>query len=163
VLIRGNGDQSGDAGAPHVDAVRFIQRVARAFESARDQGGEIRLRLSPPELGSLRVEVNMVEQGLVARVEAETPEARTILLENLPALRERLAEQGVKLERFDVDLSQQRSGQDRGQQPDQTPSRQQTPPSRAARVSTPSEAGDVPLRSPHPAQMVHDRRLNVIV
>ena len=40
-----------------------------------------------------------------ARLEVETESARGALLENLPALRERLAEQGVKIERFDVDLA----------------------------------------------------------
>ena len=39
-----------------------------------------------------------------ARVEAETKEAKNLLLENLPALRDRLAQQNIKIQKFDVDL-----------------------------------------------------------
>ena len=41
---------------------------------------------------------------MTARVEAETPAARNILLDNLPALRDRLAQQDIKVQRFNVDL-----------------------------------------------------------
>lgn len=96
---------------PDVDANRFLQRVARAFQAADERGGEVRLRLSPPELGALRLEVTVREGVLTARVETETSSARTILLDNLPQLRERLAEQGMKIEKFDVDVSGRQSGQ----------------------------------------------------
>jgi len=102
------------------DQNRFVQRVARAFDAAKNRDGEIRLRLSPPELGSLRLEIRMQQGGIVARLEAETQSTRTLLIDNLPALRERLAEQGVHIEQFDVDLLDRR---DQGQQrdPNQTP------------------------------------------
>ncbi len=103
---RGSREVSG----PPIDAQRILTRVARAFVLAQDGGGELRLRLSPAELGSLRLEVRVQEGVLTARVEAETPAARTVLIENLPALRERLAEQGVRIERFDVDLMQHSPG-----------------------------------------------------
>jgi flagellar hook-length control protein FliK len=84
--------------------------VARAFAAAQERDGEVRLRLSPPELGSLRLRVQVQDGALVARLEAETSAARTALIDNLPALRERLAEQGVRIERFDVDLMQRHGG-----------------------------------------------------
>jgi flagellar hook-length control protein FliK len=87
-----------------MDRVRFVQRVARAVRSSADRGGPLRLRLSPPELGALRLEVQLRSGVLTARLEAETPAARALLLENLPQLRERLAEQNVQVGRFDVEL-----------------------------------------------------------
>ena len=93
----------GDITLTEADQSRFVQRVARAFESA-GEGGQIRLRLSPPELGSLRMEVSVHNGVLSAHVEAETPQARLLLLDHLPALRDRLQEQNIKIERFDVDL-----------------------------------------------------------
>jgi len=102
------------------DQNRFLQRVARAFDAAKNRDGEIRLRLSPPELGSLRLEVRMQQGGMIARLEAETPAARTLLIDNLPVLRERLAEQGVHIEQFDVDLldrHDQSNFHDQGQRP----------------------------------------------
>ena len=98
-------------GASEIDRQRFVQRVVRALHNLGDaEGGQIRLRLSPPELGSIRLDVTLRGGVLAAQVEAETPQARTALLENLPALRERLAEQNIKIERFDVDLMNQSSG-----------------------------------------------------
>jgi flagellar hook-length control protein FliK len=148
----------------HVDAARFLQRVTKAFESARDRGGEIRLRLSPPELGALRVEVNMSEHGLAARVEVETNDARTVLLENLPALRERLAEQGLRLEKFDVELSQREPDQQGGNLSDQSRDRQSQPEARTVRnpVLRPNAVAATPTDIT-PSTGWQDRQLNVIV
>ncbi|MGL4514219.1 MAG: flagellar hook-length control protein FliK [Lacipirellulaceae bacterium] len=93
------------AGGPAVDPARFVTRVSRAFEAAADRGGgPIRLRLSPPELGSLEIRLEIRDGAMTATVEADTPAARQALLENLPALRDRLAEQQVRVERFDVNV-----------------------------------------------------------
>lgn len=87
------------------DRVRLVQRVARAFEAAGARGGTIRIRLHPPELGALRLEVHVRNGAMTARLEVESNEARTVLLENLPALRDRLAAQDIKVARFDVEVS----------------------------------------------------------
>lgn len=111
-LVARNGEASSTKGLQNgPDQARFLSRVARAIETAQQRGGEIRLRLSPPELGSLRLEVKLQNGVLTARVEAETTIARDALLENLPVLRERLAEQGVRIEQFDVDLLDRQFGQ----------------------------------------------------
>jgi flagellar hook-length control protein FliK len=100
---------------PRVDTARFVGRVARAFHFAQERGGTLQLRLSPPELGALRLELTVHEGVLSASLEAETPAARRLLLDNLPALREKLAEQNVRVERFDVDLRRDdREGQSGG-------------------------------------------------
>ncbi len=104
--------RSASAEAPSAEAggnAKFVQRVAGAFRAAQDRGGEVRLRLSPPELGSLRIELTVKNGALTARLEAETQAARTILLENLPALRDRLAEQDIRIEKFDVDVREESS------------------------------------------------------
>jgi flagellar hook-length control protein FliK len=92
------------------ERARFVQRVAGAFQAAEDGGGQVRLRLSPPELGALRLDVTLRAGVLSAHLEAETPQARTLLLDSLPALRERLAEHNIKVDRFEVDLMNQSSG-----------------------------------------------------
>jgi flagellar hook-length control protein FliK len=110
-VLPGRGAARASSASPlsEIERARLVQRVARAVETA-GEGGQMRLRLSPPELGSLRLEVS-VRQGLMtAHIEAETPQARLLLLDNLPALRDRLQEQNVKIERFDVDLMNQPGG-----------------------------------------------------
>ncbi len=94
-------------GLTHAERVRFVQRVANAFQTATERGGELRLRLAPPELGPMRLEVQMERGVLTARVEVETPAARNALLDNLPLLRERLAGQEIKIGSFDIDLMDQ--------------------------------------------------------
>jgi flagellar hook-length control protein FliK len=94
--------QAGSVG--QTDQARFLQRVTAAFQSVGDRSGSVRIMLSPPELGSLRLEVSIQNGTLSAHLQAETPAARNLLLDNLPALRDRLAGQNIKVDRFDVDL-----------------------------------------------------------
>jgi len=100
----------------HVDRARFVERVSRAFEALGDRSGTLRLRLSPPELGSMRLEISVHDGALTARMETETQAAKSVLLENLPALKERLAQQEIRIERFDVDVMDHRSGGDQADQ-----------------------------------------------
>jgi flagellar hook-length control protein FliK len=94
--------QAGSVG--QTDQTRFLQRVTAAFQSVGDHSGSVRIMLSPPELGSLRLEVSIQNGAMSAHLQAETPAARNLLLDNLPALRDRLAGQNIKVDRFDVDL-----------------------------------------------------------
>lgn len=84
------------------DRTRFIERVAGAFRAADRGDGSVRMKLHPPELGSLHLEVTTRNGGLVARLETDTPEARSLLLDNLSTLRDRLTLQEIKIERFEV-------------------------------------------------------------
>lgn len=90
--------------------MRFVQRVARAFQAAGDNGGQVKLRLSPPDLGSLQMNITVKDGVMTAHVQAETQSAQNLLLSSLPDLRDRLAQQDIRLERFDVDLSNQSPG-----------------------------------------------------
>ncbi len=92
------------------DRLRFVQRVMHALQAAEARGTAVRLRLSPPDLGSLRLELTMRKDALVARLEVETAAARALLLDNLQQLRERLAAQEIKIERFEVDFVNHRAG-----------------------------------------------------
>jgi flagellar hook-length control protein FliK len=94
------------------DRARFVHRVSRALHIAHERGGEVRLRLSPPELGNLTLELKLHDKAMTANIEAETSAARTLLLDNLHVLKDRLAAQDIHVERFDVELrdpSQQQS------------------------------------------------------
>jgi flagellar hook-length control protein FliK len=146
-----------------VDQVRLMQRVARALESARDRGGEVRIRLNPPELGLLKVELQVQDGRLHARLEAETPAAQVVLLENVGSLRERLAEQGLRLERFDVDLSHRDSsgaGGQSGQPRDEAPRELFRPrPTLPAQTRAAAAATEIPAGS-RPGD---DRQVNVVV
>lgn len=72
------------------------------MEQLANGGGQVRLRLHPPELGSLQLSLRIEGQAVFANVEVETVAARDTLLKNLPALKERLADQGLLVEQFEV-------------------------------------------------------------
>jgi flagellar hook-length control protein FliK len=143
------------------ETARLLGRVARAFTAAQQGDGEIRLRLSPPELGALRLQIQVNDGALVARMETETSAARTALIDNLPVLRERLAEQGVRIERFDVDLMQRQPGG----MPDQPGGRQQEPLADQFRLSPPARPRLQPAVATLPSSLAAGSAdgLNVIV
>jgi flagellar hook-length control protein FliK len=87
-----------------IDPAKFLSRVAKAFESAHERGSEVRLRLHPAELGALSIEIKVRDSVLTASVQTETSDAKAAIVDNLPALRERLADQGIRIDQFDVDL-----------------------------------------------------------
>jgi flagellar hook-length control protein FliK len=87
-----------------------VSRVAKAVQTANDRGGPLQLRLSPPELGSLKIQLTVKDGGLSASLEADNSNARKLLLDHLPALRDRLADQNIRVDRFDVDVKQENSG-----------------------------------------------------
>jgi flagellar hook-length control protein FliK len=150
---------TGDTAA--VDRVRFVQRVANAFRAMGDHNSAIRLKLSPPQLGSLRMEIVVQKGVMTARLEAETVETRNLLLDNLPALRERLAQQDIRIETFQVELADRRlgdgadhaAGQSHGDQ-----ERRQGHGSRPSRAET-AQAVD----APGDRRIIDHSQLNVII
>jgi flagellar hook-length control protein FliK len=147
-----------------VDQARFVQRVARAFRAADEQGGQIRLRLSPPELGSLKLDIALRNGQMTARLEAETTTARSLLLDNLPALRERLAGQNIKIERFDVDLKQDAAGNGSPNMPqDFAGSRQPSPRFENSRPVSSITRTDDGLQPVNPSAASTDGRINIVI
>ncbi len=154
-----------------VDASRFVSRVAGAINSANERGGAIEIRLSPPELGALRVSLEVKEGVLTAQLEAETPAARTALLDNLPALRDRLEQQQIRIEKFDVDVrdeSNQRGGDwqpsdNRDEPTDRRPNDQNGRPA-ARQAETPArEATEQPTQTGAPGTIVfEDKGINLV-
>jgi len=64
----------------------------------------IRLQLRPPELGTLRVEMDMKDNILKLGMITENNSVKELLLSNAHELREALVQQGVKLEKLDVQI-----------------------------------------------------------
>lgn len=160
VLTRSEGRRGHNPAPVPIDSARFLSRVAKAFLSAQQRDGEVRLRLSPPELGSLRLQVSVQDGVMVARMETETEAARTSLTNNLPALRERLAEQGIRVERFDIDLMQRPTTGT----PDRPSDPQQQPEPPPLRLPRPNQANSEGPAAPTTINNWNGQgRLNVII
>ncbi len=156
---QGSADESGS----ELSSVRFVQRVERAFAAMNNGGGTVRLKLSPPELGSLRMEISVNKGVMKARLEAETKEAKNLLLENLPALRDRLAQQNIKIQKFDVDLRDPSSGGTPQQTANQAGTGSGEGGYRALRPPARENGGAAATTTGAPRLANHNGQLNVIV
>lgn len=144
-----------------VDRAKFVMRVSRALHISHERGGEIRLRLSPPELGSLTLEIQLKDGVLTAQLEAETTSAQKLLLENLSVLKDRLAEQQIRVERFDVELAD-RSAQNHqeGQQQGSTEQRQARGPLRNQPSEKQAESESTEVQQ---STSANSSQLNVVI
>ena len=80
---------------PRVSAPETPPAVTRVEAALRRlDGGEIEIRLDPPELGRVRMSLASTEAGLVATVLAERPEAADMLRRHAETLARSLAEAG---------------------------------------------------------------------
>ncbi|MFW6148132.1 MAG: flagellar hook-length control protein FliK [Thermodesulfobacteriota bacterium] len=85
---------------PHVMG-QVSKQISRSLLSA---DRVIRLQLKPPELGALKIEMDLKDNILKLGVVAENSAVRELLLSNVHELREALIDQGVKLDRLDVHI-----------------------------------------------------------
>ncbi len=104
--VRGN---SGTQISAYQEA-KLVQRVLRGVEQLANGGGQVRLRLHPPELGSLQMSMRMEAGQVFAKLEVENTTARDALLNNVQTLKDRMAEQGMKVAAFEVEVSTDSSG-----------------------------------------------------
>lgn len=95
--------------APADEPARLASRnfdgiVSAIRVSHERQGGEVRMQLWPEQLGEVRVHVAVADGQLHARVQVGSLEAREALEGSLPQLREALDAQGIRVDRFEVQL-----------------------------------------------------------
>ena len=67
------------------------------------------IRLDPPELGRLQIRLNVGGDGATVHFTVANQQARDVIEQSMPRLREMLAQQGVQL--GDSSVQQQSSGQ----------------------------------------------------
>ena len=105
----------------------LIDQVGKQISRSILRGDKIiRLQLKPPELGTLRVEMDMKDNILKLGMITENGSVKELLLSNVNELRDALMQQGVKLERLDVQinhnfdqsLAHSKEGQKEGQNQD---------------------------------------------
>ncbi len=87
---------------PVVDSQIFDQVVTHLSGSDKGDMGRMVLRLHPAELGSLRIELMVEGDRVRANLHAQTQQVQEVLERNLGQLRNALAEQGLKIDHFQV-------------------------------------------------------------
>lgn len=81
------------------------QIVERLDVMVRDGVQEARVRLSPPELGEVRIHLTMTDGALDVSMAAERPATREALAASLPDLRQALESRNLAPQRLDVNTS----------------------------------------------------------
>ncbi|MEX2672952.1 MAG: flagellar hook-length control protein FliK [Phycisphaeraceae bacterium] len=90
------------AGEGEVQATN-ASRLARAMQGAVNQGGgTMTLRMTPPEMGTVRIQLQVQGGTVNAALHAESEGARTLLSQQLSQLRQSLESQGLHVERLSV-------------------------------------------------------------
>jgi len=97
----GTADQTSRTG-DLIARAKLVQRVSKAFQHFGNEGGSIRLKLAPAELGTVRVEMQVKDKQVQARVVAESETTAEMLRQQLPELRSRLEAQGMRVDRLSV-------------------------------------------------------------
>ena len=83
----------------------LVDQVGRQLSRALLRGDRvIRLRLKPPELGTLKIEMDIKDNVLRLGMIVENSAVKELLLSNVHELRNALAGQGVKIEGLDVQV-----------------------------------------------------------
>ncbi len=82
----------------------FDQVVARMSGSFNGQSGRMVLRLQPAELGSLKLELMVEGDRVRVNLQAQSLQVQEVLERNFSQLRNALAEQGLKIDQFQVNV-----------------------------------------------------------
>jgi flagellar hook-length control protein FliK len=107
-----------------IDSEQVMQRALNGIRGAVSQkGGTVNLRLSPPELGSLRIQVRMANGLVQATFTASTSTAGNLLTEHMQSLRHALQSHGLTVENLNVQVQQPQNSS----QPQMQQDAQQTP------------------------------------
>jgi hypothetical protein len=98
-----------------VDPNAVIEQVVKAMtmRTASDGTSEIRLHLEPEQLGSVTLRLTVNGSSVSATAIAQNPDVHGLLTSHQHQLERSLAESGLKLTSFRVDLSGQDAGTDR--------------------------------------------------
>ncbi len=88
----------------------FDQVVTQLSGSINGESGRMVLRLQPAELGSLKLEIMIEGDRVRANFHAQSQQVQEVLERNLPQLRNALAEQGLKIDQFQVNVDQRQKG-----------------------------------------------------
>jgi len=103
-----SGTQSNAPVAPAVDVKQIEQLVERIVSSVRQSqstGQQLKIRLSPPELGTLQIEVSLKNGEFTAKLEVQNNQVQKVINDNIAQLRDALAKSGIAIDRIEVNIN----------------------------------------------------------
>jgi flagellar hook-length control protein FliK len=95
-----------EAGPPEA----FTHRLGASILESANGGKVLRMRMHPPELGVLQIEVASVEGVVTARLDVESARAHRAILDNLPQLHEMLGRTHTQIDRIELNVLENQAG-----------------------------------------------------
>jgi flagellar hook-length control protein FliK len=84
----------------------LMDQMGRQIARAINRGdGVIRFQLKPPEMGFVKLEMQLTDNQLSLSVAAENSSVKELLLSNIHELRETLQSQGIRIDKLDIQLN----------------------------------------------------------
>jgi flagellar hook-length control protein FliK len=107
LAAQGTGRQADGAklatSAPPTPQTSTADRVVRAMHTMVNQrGGTLSMKLDPPDLGTLRVQMSIARGVVNAQFHTETSQATEVIKQSMPALRSALESQGLQVDKLQV-------------------------------------------------------------
>ncbi|URA10904.1 flagellar hook-length control protein FliK [Thermospira aquatica] len=98
---------------PRVSVEQMLQQVAgKALITLRDGQSEMRLQLTPPDLGRMEMKIVLEDGQMRGKIVVSTPEAKALFDQNLGELQRQLQQVGVQVGSLDVSLGQSGRGEE---------------------------------------------------
>ena len=86
--------------------LHVIDQVGRQLGLALKRGdNQVRIQLKPPQLGSIQLDMTLKDNMLKVAMIAEHHSVKEVLMSHVHELREALVEQGVELQKIDVEIN----------------------------------------------------------
>ncbi len=86
--------------------IHVVNQVARQISLSLQRGeNHIRLQLRPPQLGAIQIDMHMKDSVLKIGMATEHNSVKEFLISSIHELRDTLVQQGVKLERIDIQVN----------------------------------------------------------
>ncbi|MGL5254131.1 MAG: flagellar hook-length control protein FliK [Brevinema sp.] len=88
---------------------------ARSLVVLRDGGSEFKMKLTPPELGQMKISFRLEEGMMMGKIVVSTPEAKALFEENMNMLKESFKQSGINIAQVDVSLGDGRESFEKAQ------------------------------------------------
>lgn len=84
---------------------QLVDRIAGAVRQSQSTGQQLKIRLSPPELGTLQIEVSLKNGEFTAKLEVQNRHAQKVINDSIAQLKDAISKTGVSLDRIDVQIN----------------------------------------------------------
>jgi hypothetical protein len=102
-----------DAPAPSPEAAKLAKDIADQVSLLAGQGkSDFHIQLRPESLGRLNVHLSVDDGGVTVRMHADNAQAKAVIESNLGQLKQSFQDQGIRVDRFVVQVSQGQLSQD---------------------------------------------------